>query len=126
MVHFYASEELTGTDEPKVWVAMTPSEALRHLARVTLALPGPKQRRFTGGWAHPEAESREPKSFDLGRNHPHDLVTMAEMAAEHELKQQHGVRVDELTEAEVAEWWKPLMKNAIDEQWAQRKSKPDL
>jgi hypothetical protein len=126
MVYFYASEELTGTHEPTEWVPMSRMEALRHLATQALALPGPKQRRFTGSWAQSTAEQSEPVSFDLGRNHPDDLMAMAEMAAEHELKVQHGLRLDELSKLEIEEQWKPLMKEKIKEQWAKRKASPRL
>jgi hypothetical protein len=124
-LHFYSSVKLTGTDEPVEWISMTRNEALRNLHSVTLALPGPKQRRFTGSWAPPKKDRRKQsdrKFFDLGRNHPQELMDLAEMAAEHELKVKRGLKVAELSTLEVEEIWLPLLKSHIDAQWIIRRT----
>jgi len=119
-LHFYASEELAGRDAPVEWTLMTPQESLGQLTSQTLALPGAKERRFGGSWAMPPRKSPPKRMFDLGRNHPEDLMDLAEIAAAKELRRQHGLRPSELKPEEIEEIWLPLTKKAVGEQWAIR------
>jgi hypothetical protein len=115
-VHFFATSDLSGRDEPRNGEWLTRSEALGLLATEVLSLPGVERVTFSGSWKRPGTLKKEATTFRLAEG-PADLIEPAIDRAERQLRDQHGIWNQDLTPEQVDEVWVPLLKLAVDEQW---------